>query len=312
MLLVSCLLWPAVGHGQEEPTGGDAAVRSAARFLANKGDEYFHGKRYERALELFQMAEALHHAPTLVLMIAKTEAQLGRLLGARNHLQGIIDEPLGPRASGPFRFAQADAQRRLAALEPRIPRLSIRLEGSAAGVEVRLDGAAIPVETLGQALPLDPGVHHIVVLGKEDVQSQTLTLVEGAREQVVFDLRPPAAPLAPTPERPSLALPILSFGVGVAGVVVGTVTGVMALDEAEQLKSTCTAGNQDCDPEARSHEDAAKGLATVSTVGFVFGGIGLTVGALLLVTGSSESAKPTETALGLRLGPGAISLEGTF
>ena len=137
-------------------------------------------------------------------------------------------------------------------------------------------------------------------------------MTEGAREQVVFDLRRPAKPVTPPTESPSLVLPILAFGVGVTGMVVGTVTGVMALDEAEQVKSTCTAGNQDCDPAARTHEDAAKGLATASTIGFVFGGVGLTAGALLLVAGSGESGEASSTALRLRISPGAIALEGTF
>ncbi len=312
LLVIGCLLRAGPVQAQAPPVGGGAAIRSAALFLADKGDEYFIAKHYEQAFKLFQMAEALHHAPTLLLMIAQCEGHLGRLLEARSHLQQVIDEPLGPNASGPFRRAQADAQQRLVALDLRIPRLSIRLEGSVEGVEVRLDGAAIPVETLGQGLRLDPGKHHVVVLGQHDVQSKTITLSEGARQDIVFDLRRQRGPGAPTVESSALLLPVIFLGVGVVGMGAGMVTGVLALDEAEQLKSTCAAGTQQCDPDAKSHEDAAKSLATGSTIGFVLGGIGLTVGALLLVTQATAPSEPIETGLRLRIGPGSVVLEGAF
>jgi hypothetical protein len=312
LLVIGCLLRAGPAQAQPEPIGGGAAIRSAALFLADKGDEYFRAKHYPQALQLLEMAEALHHAPTLLLMIAQCEGHLGRLLDGRSHLQKVIDERLGPYASGPFLRAQAEAHKRLAVLEARIPRVSIRLQGSLEGVEVRIDGAAIPVETLGQELRLDPGTHHVVVLGRHDVQSKTITLDEGARQSIVFDLQRPVAPGAPTAEQSSLLLPVLFLGAGVVGMGAGLVTGVMALNEADQLKSTCTAGNQQCDPDAQSHEDAAKGLATGSTIGFVLGGIGLTVGALLLVTRATEAAPAAETALRLQLGPGSVALQGAF
>jgi hypothetical protein len=290
-------------------------VRGAARFLANQGDIQLNAGRFERALQLFEMAEALFHAPTLVLVIAQTEKQLGRLRASRAHFQEVIDEKLPRGASPEFVQSRRTAREELATLDEKIPRLTIVLEGASSAVEVRVDGGVIPAESLGKPLLLDPGDHHVVALFDGATRSYSITLEEGERESASFDFSVGEQESGPR-RRPALIGPLLVMGVGTVALVFGAVTGARALDEAEQLRATCILGNQQCDPAARDQEDSARNLATASTLGFVIGGVGIAAGTVWLSIVASQGGGPegADKGVSLRAGLGAdgLRLGGTF
>ncbi len=92
------------------------------------------------------------------------------------------------------------------------------------------------------------------------------------------------APLPPPPqaEPDKLRLPAyVSLGAGGAGLVVGTLFGVLALSQAGTVKSTCESGV--CPLSQQSAADSAKTKGWVSTIGFGVGIVGVSVGAALLV-----------------------------
>ena len=66
-------------------------------------------------------------------------------------------------------------------------------------------------------------------------------------------------------------------GVGLAGIVVGSVAGVSAISHKNDAKKSCVAGN--CPPSTWSDLDSARTMASVSTVSFVVAAIGVVVGA---------------------------------
>jgi len=297
---------------EERPTAdAGGAVRGAARFLANQGDLQLRAGHYERGLQLFEMAEALFHAPTLVLVIAQTEKQLGRLRSARKHFREVIDEKLPRGASPEFVQARRTARDELAKLDPRIPRLTVVLDKASQGVEVRVDGGVIPSETMGKPLLLDPGDHHVVALLEGETKSATITLAEGDREKISFDFSDEANEQGPR-RRPALIGPLLTMGGGVVGMVFGAVTGARALDEADELRATCSQGNQQCDPAASGHEDTARNLATASTIGFVIGGVGIAAGAVWLSVVASGADADDEAQVSVSLGADGVWLGGRF
>ncbi len=97
----------------------------------------------------------------------------------------------------------------------------------------------------------------------------------------------------------------VALGVGAAGVVAGSTFGVLAWREASRLDSDCTAGA--CPPSSQNSIDAARRWATLSTLSWVVGGLGLAGGALLYFI---PAASPAPTAL--RITPASVSLEGSF
>jgi hypothetical protein len=91
-----------------------------------------------------------------------------------------------------------------------------------------------------------------------------------------------APPPSAAPVRDPLRLPAyVALGTGGAGLVVGTLFGVLALSQASDVKSTCTNGV--CPRAEESASNAAKTKGWVSTVGFGVGIVGVSVGAALLV-----------------------------
>jgi len=68
-----------------------------------------------------------------------------------------------------------------------------------------------------------------------------------------------------------------------------------------------------CDPETQGATlNNYHTLGTVSTVGFIVGGVGVATGTILLLTGSKESAPPTQATWSPFLGVASAGVRGTF
>ncbi len=107
-------------------------------------------------------------------------------------------------------------------------------------------------------------------------------------------------------------LPWVAFGVGGAGLIVGVITGGIAVGDHSSLSSACGGGN--CPPSQSSNLSSYHTMGLVSTIGFVVAGVGAAAGVtLLLLPGKSDSAPP---AAGLHVQPtiglGSIGAVGTF
>lgn len=143
-------------------------------------------------------------------------------------------------------------------------------------------------------------------------------LAEGETATVTLDLataKPPAATVAemqPTAAPESSGsrdrtLALIGFGVAGAGLAVGTVTGILAISKLSAAKDSCV--DKTCYPDARSNLDASHTMGTISTIAFVVAGVGATVGVIGLVVGGDKHGEP---AVSLGVGPGSLSMSGTF
>ncbi len=77
-------------------------------------------------------------------------------------------------------------------------------------------------------------------------------------------------------------LGFIGLGVGAAGLVVGSVSGLVAMSRHSTLESDCPTGK--CRSSDQSTIDGFRTMATVSTVGFVIGGVAAAAGGALLLT----------------------------
>jgi tetratricopeptide (TPR) repeat protein len=102
-----------------------------------------------------------------------------------------------------------------------------------------------------------------------------------------------ATPPPIAPEPPSRVPIYVAFGVGAAGVAVGSIFGALALSQASDVEDACPGGkcgrNDQVGPQADA-QDAARTKAWVSTIGFGVGVIGVAAGIVLLATQSEPSA----------------------
>jgi hypothetical protein len=195
--------------------------RAGARTMATEGAKAFSEQRWSDAIDLFNRAESLLHAPPHLLFIARARVKLGQLVLAREAYTKIIRENLGPKSPAPFLDAQAAAKVELPAIEPRIATLTVVVNGSEGKpATVVIDGQPLPPAFVGAPKPMDPGEHRIQATA-EGMASEltTVTLREGARQNVTLNLvtkkgatpiaaaTPPASapvgPPSPTPSSPS-------------------------------------------------------------------------------------------------------------
>ncbi|WP_437511472.1 tetratricopeptide repeat protein [Sorangium sp. So ce1099] len=219
--------------GLAEPAPPTPHAKATARALADQGLSHYEAGRHAEALRAFHEAEAAVHAPTLLLMIARTYEKLGRLTESRAVYRRLVNEELAPGSPRAFLAAVDEAKQELAALEPRIPTLEVTLSGAAPDAVV----LTVDSERIAPSMPVerDPGEHQVAAaIAGQRLVTKTIRLEEGTREHVVLHLTPPsAAPLsarAPaSPENNAASESGMTTAVVISGGVAaaaGTIAGV--------------------------------------------------------------------------------------
>jgi len=339
-LLLCSALTPAIAHAQPVSDGDKAAARQLTidgHAALGKGD-------YATAADLFSRADKLFHAPTVTLGLARAQVGLGKLVSASELYNRLVHEPLPPNPSEAFTRAMDDGRNELAVLAPRIPSLIIQVRGTEAP-RVTLDGAEVPAAVLGIKRPVDPGKHVVHAAGRHALPGDVaVTVAEGKVETVTLDLAPappgtadapevgppvaspggsamvagPLAPVGPGAEaggsgggsRRPIGFALL--GVGAAGLVVGAITGGLAMSKRSSLIQQCPTGH--CLPSQQtglqSDVNALDTLASISTAGFIAGGVLAAAGVVVVVT--APRARVQGASVTPLVGPGFMGAQGRF
>jgi hypothetical protein len=299
-------------------------------------------------VDYFTRAESLMHAPTHQLYLARANAKLGHLVSAREYYLKLTQERLPPSASKPFRDAQASGDKELAELDPRVPYVSIVVQGgaNASDLQVTRDGEVIPPALLGVPHPEDPGTHtYKGTATRMDSAPSTITLKEGAHESVVLTLNAVAGPAdaapaggatkasagfaadnegdAPSSSRgPGMRIAaITGIGLGAIGVGVGTyflVKSSSTQKQADDLFNACEAANNCDQPEisdaVNNKDNSASSQRTAGVATTIVGGAFLVTGITLLIVdlSSSHPAPAQGAALTPLLGLNFAGLSGRF
>lgn len=323
------------------------AQRAGARAAATAGAQAFVENRWSDAADLFARAEGVVHSPVQVLYLARSYEKLGQLVKAREAYLRIVNESIAPGAPEPWRDAKTDAQTESAALEPRIPYVTIEVEGApSSSVHVTMDGVEVLSAFVGVPQPVDPGVHELkaTAAGKADAVAK-VSIVEAKRETVVLTFATqgtavaagappePATASGPKAVGPALPLPVAdaaqgvspltwaAFGVGAVGLGVGTVFALKTSSKLEEANGLCTvptsSGGQACSDDKQSQinalDDSARSAKTLAIVGFVAGGVGVAAGVTLLVLSPGKnSSPPASTGMRPWIGLGAAGVRGRF
>jgi len=300
-----------------------AADRATARTLAQEGQQALESRNYGVAVDRFSRADSLVHAPTLLLGLARAQIGLGKLVEAQENLNRIVREGVAPGAPHPWIKAVDEANKDVATITPRIPWVTITVLGPT-NPEVVIDSTPVPPASLGAKRAINPGSHKIMAAaeGFQPVQKD-IVVAEGQALAINLELEQvPAEPSTlakrvPVQAEQSTAGPdtrkILGYGalgLGGAGLIVGGVSGILALGKHSRLKDACP--DLHCDPNEQATLDSYRTFGTVSTVGFIVGGVGVGLGAVLLLAHSSESAQPRAAHVSPFVGWGTAGVSGTF
>jgi hypothetical protein len=173
-------------------------------------------------------------------------------------------------------------------------------------------------------LLLDPGRHVFVLSrpGSPDVVIEksfeaggTSPLALTSEEEVKPAAPAPPSAAARAPDGPDYTWPILAYGVGASGIVVGSIFGIATLSKKGDLQDQCETPDT-CPEAAQPDIDAANLNATISTIGFGVGIAGVGLGTYLLLTSEQPSKRERvqreRPTLRAWVGPASAGLRGRF
>lgn len=320
LVLALGLFTPALSFA--EPSKEDV---SAAKGLAKEGRDLRDKGDLPGALQKFKAAYALAPTPLTGLDLAQVQEKIGLIADAREVYAEIAAMPAKPGENPKYPKVREEAQGKVTALTPRIPRLKISLRpGTGSAPVVVLDGKDVPSAVLGVERRVNPGEHVVTATrdGKE-IFRQKVTLQEGQLFEVDIDVSAPA-PAAPTstvsvptsapgnyatPGKdtpPSRVPAVVALTVGGALVVGGVVTYILARGARDDYFAGCAAQiSPTCDDAGGRTK--VRLLEATSFSAWGLGAIGLAAGTILLVKSSSSTTTalrlaPTVGGLSLRLG----------
>ncbi|WP_146650938.1 tetratricopeptide repeat protein [Labilithrix luteola] len=200
---------------------------------------------------------------------------------------------------------RARAEERIAVLDRRLARLTIVLAPTApAGTRVVRDAIALESPSLGIALPVDPGVHHVrVVANGHDERTVDVTLAEGEQRHVTVEPGPPS-PLRPTDALPAKrdaettsgfvrTFPAAAWIAGGALVVAGATFGGLTYASGRRVEDQCNASGT-CSPAGLDAVDDARRWGALSTAAFVTAGVAVTAGLVVRFLVHPNQPKQTE------------------
>ena len=329
LVVALCAAQPLISsRAFAEPSAADM---ESARSLYKEGKKLRDEGKLGAALAKFQAAYALAKTPILGLETGSTSAKLGLLVEARTVLLEVGHIPVAPGESPEAKEARGEAAKLAVELEPRIPSIRVVLSGVPAGSTpvVAVDDVVIPPAAASDPRRVDPG-HHVV----------TAKVGEGPEARVEVDVKEsqlvdvPIAVIAPSSSSSAIVEPPpvvvtpsakndakteartnplvwAGFGLGAAGLVAGSITGVIAFSKTSTVKDECP--TKTCTPSQQSDIDAAKRFGTISTISFAVAGVGAIVGVVGLLSGGSREPAPSPSAnVSWWIGPGSAGVAGAF
>lgn len=324
-LLVSQLVWAGTARAEQ-----DAATRAAARKLAEDGVAALQAGDAKTAAQKLDKAFRMLNVPSVGLWSGRALVKQGLLVEAMERFLEATRLPSSGDVALQDR-AKADAEKEIEQLRPRIPNLVVALEGASEGeVTLTLDGKAVPSALIGEDLPVNPGAHRLV--GKRGSEEQVAEVSIAEAERKPLTLRFSGAPAATAPSltvdnaAPSQTsdrgggrdikrpLAYVALALGGAGLVAGGVTGALAMSKRSELDESGSCADGRCLHTVEDDVSSLRTFRTVSTVGFIAGGVLAGAGVVLLLTssGGGEQAQRAPGTLALGLGAGSVRLRGSF
>jgi hypothetical protein len=331
-LLAACAcLWIASGARAQAPTSN----KIAAEALFDRGLTLMQQGKYAEACPQLEQSQELESGIGTMLYLAECYERLGRVASAWALFR---EASSSARAEGQSERAQVGATR-AAALEPRLPKLTVRVDAVARvpELEIARNGQTLASSLYGLEVPVDPGEHQIDARapGKHP-WSKRVAVTEGLATVVEVPALEDAPASTAAPVQPAGGAARAGFTdsdadassgptqrlagivVGAAGVVaiaVGAVFGGVALSKKGDADERCEGagtGSECADARGVALNDEAQDAATLSNIFFIGGAALAVTGVVLYVTAPSDDEASTTVALRSNGLATSLSLEGAF
>jgi hypothetical protein len=321
-----------------QATAGDAAL---ATELFNAGRDLMKDGQYAAACPKLDESARLDAKVGTLARLAECDEHLGHMAVARSHWQQALNLA---KTSGDPRAVHVEGE--LARIDKVVPKIEVVFSGAPPhDLVLELDEVQLGAASLGVRLPVDPGHHALRASapGKKPAIVAVDVKADGVVSRVVVPaladdggsaapvvVSPPVASpsgspsSSPAPAPPPDAVPhgaspwrtvgLVSAGVGVVAIGVGTAFGVIAKskrDDSNAQPGGCV--NDDCPPAAAHTRDDARSAGTTSTIFFVAGGVLAAAGVtMFLVAPSATDTRALRVAPSVAKDDARLTLEGRF
>jgi hypothetical protein len=313
------LLGPAQAGAQAQP---DDASRAAGRDIGTAGVDAFQRGDFVAASSELEKAYSVLKVPSVGLWSARALAKLGQLVKASERYREVTLLEPTEGSVAIQKQAQQDAATELSALTARIPSIVIQVEGGSAALALSVDGVNVSTALLGVPRLVDPGKHVVQARDGARQTSAEITLAEGESKPLALSFQSagsvanpgpapaPSGPPADTSNHPGFGtqktVALVAGGVGVVGVVLGTVFGLESKSKHDDADKYCT-GSACTDARGVTLKSDARSAGNVSTAMMIVGGVGLASGVTLWLTAPKASSS-AQVGVGL----GSLRLSGAF
>jgi hypothetical protein len=278
---------------------------AAAIALFEEGRAALQRNDFDTACAKFRESNRLDPAIGTAFNLANCEEQRGRLATAWvlfKQVAGRMKED-DPRL--------AIAHERVTSLDTRVPRVVLQPgPHNSEQTRARLDDMDLDSGSFGSALPLDPGAHRVLIRDPgKPVRNTQFSLAPG--ETLTFSLEPPSSDAtSSTAPREALSgasnerilglrradATLAATAIGGAGLLVGTITGIIGLNAQALGNADCSDRTRTCSQDGHDANQRAKTMAVVSSVGLVVGALGAGTATYLFVT-AAPSTSATQAAM---------------
>jgi len=295
-------------RAQDKSTAAETLFKQARQLTAD-------GKHSE-ACPKYAESQRLDPAIGTQFYLAECLENIGKLASAWSNYLQVADLAKTTGQKEKEKFARS----RVKALEPKLAKLTIQVpvaQRDIAGLEIELDGKTVDANQWDTAVPVDTGKHVISANapGKKPWEESVEITKNGTTISVFVPVLEDVESLSD--DQPSSAQRTAGFIVGAAGIVglgLGTAFGIIAMTKKSDADSYCD-DNNFCDDTGVELRSSAITAATVSTIGFIAGGVILATGGVLVLTAPSPTESDEQVGFAMpriEIGPTGIFVTGSW
>lgn len=306
----------AAQSAQPAPTRAPSTEPSQvqADTLFAEGRELLEKGKFPEACAKLARSEELSPAVGTLLNLAYCYEQLGKL---RSAMDAYVEAETLATAAGESKRA-AFAKERHAAVEPRAPKLVVRVMApEAPGLEIKRNGLTLAKADLDHPVAVDPQDYVITATAPGHTPWKGALVVRGEGAVVTLIVPPleAAAPAQPPPGAQGTVIGarrLAALGLGVVSAVAigaGIGVGIAAKSRHDDASSHCDPTG--CDETGAAIQHGAVVQGNVATGLVVFGALSGVAGIYLWLVGAPEARRPARSVR-VDVSPFGAALGGRF
>jgi hypothetical protein len=297
----------------DAPEQGRSAREQERSALYHEGVEMAEQGRWSEALQKFQSVVALRSAPAALIALGTAQEKLALVASARRTYARAHDDALAIHDQA----LAEKAALKFAALQARVPHLTIRMADKDAVPSVTIDSERVEVPAEG--IEIDPGDHRVVVtVAGQQPYEQRARIAEGEKKELWVDFG--RATKAGSKGPPTG--PIILGSAGLVATVAGAVVYFNArstYNDAQWNLTTGCAGDLHCQEEAVRRGNDARTPALLGSIVALTGVASIAGAGLWWALSASApraeplgATKPLDVSVGATKGGGLIRWTSAF